>query len=505
MKLLGTIYVGSYETTCSVYELKRGKRPKRIDEMRLPVPIVHDITRNGRVSMETTERLTSALSEMKQTMDGLGTDQILIYCGATLHMADNELFVLSQIRMCTGLVPKVLRNSEQRFFEYEAAAAVPGFEDWVRGTACMADIGGASLQLTIFSNGTIETTQHLQLGTFHVRENLIKLEKLPDATEQLSDVIDKEFDIFQKMYLGDRKVDTIIILEDQLVLPLERMRNSTGNVDRTRSDVLERIDRAVTRRDSAMDASFVTETFEDSMIRSVLLLHRQLLKTIRGERVLIPSVTINDGIACHFANEFRLGGNQHDFRADVISAARRISKRYGSYQPHLDALVKSALQIFDAMKKYHGMGVRERIMTEVACILHDCGKYISIARAPECSCQIILSSEILGLTHKEREMVASIVQYNREKIPPYSDLKEHFTEEEYWTIVRILAILRVANALDRSHKQKLKDVSVHVRKKELVILVRAEDPVELEKGMFDEKADFFENVYAIRPVIRERS
>ncbi len=42
----------------------------------------------------------------------------------------------------------------------------------------------------------------------------------------------------------------------------------------------------------------------------------------------------------------------------------------------------------------------------LAAILHDCGKFISMSAPGECAYQIIMSTEILGISHMEREMVA---------------------------------------------------------------------------------------------------
>ena len=52
----------------------------------------------------------------------------------------------------------------------------------------------------------------------------------------------------------------------------------------------------------------------------------------------------------------------------------------------------------------------------VVAILHDCGKYISISEAANCSYTIIMSSEILGLSHREQEMVATTLAYNRKEL-----------------------------------------------------------------------------------------
>ncbi len=101
-------------------------------------------------------------------------------------------------------------------------------------------------------------------------------------------------------------------------------------------------------------------------------------------------------------------------------------------------------------------------------------------------------------------MVALIASYNRRDLPPYRNLADRISKEDYWIMVELLAILKVANAMDRSHKQKFKNISMSVRNKELVITIEASDSISLEKGMFNNKADFFEEVFAIRPVIKEK-
>ena len=140
----------------------------------------------------------------------------------------------------------------------------------------------------------------------------------------------------------------------------------------------------------------------------------------------------------------------------------------------------------------------------VVAILHDCGKYISISEAANCSYTIIMSSEILGLSHREREMIATTVAYNRKELEAYEDVADRFTQKEYMTMVKLLAILKVANALDRSHRQKFKEIKMSVRKGKLDIVVESSDSIVLEKGLFEEKADFFEEIFSIRPQIRER-
>ena len=90
------------------------------------------------------------------------------------------------------------------------------------------------------------------------------------------------------------------------------------------------------------------------------------------------------------------------------------------------------------MKKVHGLGRRERLLLQVAAILHDCGKYISFANGPSCSYDIIMASEIIGLTHKEREIIANTVLYNTWPLPDYEDLADKLDHDSYLTVANFL-------------------------------------------------------------------
>ena len=172
-----------------------------------------------------------------------------------------------------------------------------------------------------------------------------------------------------------------------------------------------------------------------------------------------------------------------------------------------EILQRLALTIFDNTKELHGLTQRDRLLLQIATILHDCGKYISVVNLGDCSYNIIMSTEIIGLSHIERLIVANVVRYNHEEFDHYGSSSYYIkglSKEEYLRVTKLTAILRVANGLDRTHKQKFKDVKVSVRDKEMVINIDTRDDITLEKGLFTNRADFFEEVFGIKPVIKQK-
>lgn len=143
---------------------------------------------------------------------------------------------------------------------------------------------------------------------------------------------------------------------------------------------------------------------------------------------------------------------------------------------------------------------------QIATILHDCGKYISMVNLGECSYSIIMATEIIGLSHLEREIVANVVKYNHLEFDYETDeYKNQMVDKAFYLkIAKLIAILKLANGLDRSHKQKFKNIKISLKEEELIIMADTAEDITLEKGLFDERAVFFEEVYKIRPVIRKK-
>ena len=230
---------------------------------------------------------------------------------------------------------------------------------------------------------------------------------------------------------------------------------------------------------------------------------RQILRITGADLLWLPGVCLCDGIVYDYAEKKKYFVSSHDFEKDIISSAHEISRRYNGSQERSKTLEKIALKIFDSTSRIHGMGSRERLLLQIAAILHDCGKFISMNDLSECAYHIIMATEIIGLSGGEREIVANVVRFNHSRFVYYEE-QTAIDRERYSVIARLTAILRAANGLDRSHKHKFSDFKIRMKGDQLTITVDVRKDITLEKGLFDKKADFFEEIFNIRPVIKQK-
>jgi len=220
-----------------------------------------------------------------------------------------------------------------------------------------------------------------------------------------------------------------------------------------------------------------------------------------------------DGTAAEYAEEKKLIRFEHNFSNDIIAASRNMAKRYKCHMPHIQAVELAALKVFDSLKKYHGLKERERLLLQIAADLHSCGKFVTMRDATECAYNIIMGTEIIGLSHVEREIVANVVKYHIQKFRynevelqarPSRDSRLANPENLPLIIGKLTAILRLANSMDRGHAGKLSDCRLSVKGNMLVISTEYDGDVTLEAMSIAEKGDFFEEIFGIRPVLKQK-
>ncbi len=505
IQTFATIYIGSYEVSLKIFEFNTKKKVHEVDYIRSRIDLGKDAYSKNVIGYELVEELCDTLAEFSKVMEGYRVDQYEIYASEVLRDVNNEWFILDQIYLRTGFKVQVLSNSEHRFISYKSVAGRKEFEKMIQTSAAVVDVGGAGLQITLFRQGQLISTQHILIGTVLLRDRLLDRSHTLDSFKtQMEEYISKKLVAFQKQYV-DEPVENVIFLGDYCMELIQKVdkNHQEENIVKTEK-LLKYIQKLQKKNLEEIAGELNLANEQDPLVLPAIYLFKDLIEKLDSQFVWVPGSDINDGIAYDYAERNKLVKQTHDFDRDVISAARNLAIHFRSDLPHIEALRNLSAQIFDAMKKIHGMGSRECLLLQASALLHDCGKYVSIANGPECAYHIILSSEIIGLSHFERKIVATTVLYNTLESDFQEELTEKLGQESYVTALKLAAILRVANALDQSHKQKFQNLRISFKERVLIITVESFEDISLEQTLFASKTAFFEHVFSIKPVLREK-
>lgn len=509
MKTFAAIDVGSFELSMKVFEISAKAGMREIDHIRRRIDLGTDTYATGKMAYERVDELCRYLNEYVQIMKTYKVSEYKAYGTSAIRETENTIIILDQIRQRTGISIDVLSNSEQRFLDYKSIAFKgEAFNKFIEKGTAIVDIGGGSIQISLFDKDTLVATQNMRLGVLRLRDVLNHLNAGSRQYRSLiEEMADSQLTVFKKLYLKDRRINNIIIVDDYISALVQKkfFSEKVGEYVGVKSfgKFIEMF-----RGKTPQELTRLLDMPEDSieLLYISFFLLRRIIAAMDAELLWAPGVTLCDGIAYEYAQNNKVILPVHDFEQDIIACAQNISKRYMGSRKRSETLEKIAMTIFDSMKRVHGLGKRERLLLQIATLLHDCGKYISMVNLGECSYSIIMATEIIGLSHVEREIVANIVKYNHMEFEYYDEVGRVSTldRESYLKIAKLTAILKVANGLDRSHKQKFKDVKTLLRENVLTITVDTNEDISLEKGMFNNRADFFEEVYSVRPVIKQK-
>ncbi len=500
------IDIGSYEVSIKIFELSKKIGLHELNHVRYRMELGKEAYASGRLDMDMVEGLCDILEDFKRIMAEFGVSEYRACATSAFRELDNPIIVIEQIYQRTGIRVEILSNAEQHFLGYKSIAAIEaGFKKMIQKGTAILDVGGGSLQVSLFDKDALVTTQSLKMGSLRIRERLKELEKQTIHYEQLiEEFIRNDITGFQRLYLKDRDIKNVILMGDFLTDTIfqEEMKDKII----TRTEFMKRYEEVVSKSETALTEELGIDPEYASLVIPTMVICKNFLDIFNAESVWVPGVALLDGIAYDFGEKKKIIKSAHNFENDILVAARNIAKRYSSGKNHIQGTTNLALAIFDSMKKVHGMGARERLLLQIAVQLHDCGKYISMSDVAECSYRIIMATEVIGLSTEERQIIASAVRYNTTEFVYYekNDNGSGVDRNRYLLVAKLTAILRLANAMDRSHYQKVVGLKAVLKERELQLVIDSTRDISLELGLLKDKVEFFEEVFGIRLVLRRK-
>lgn len=500
------IVIGSKNMLMKVYEISGGKGFRTVDEIRYEYELGKEAYFTRKITFAQIEEICNVLMEFQQRMREYAITEFRCYATSAIRNAKNQVSVLNQIKIRTGVDVIMLSNSELRFLMYKGIQVLDiDFNKIIEKNTAILDIGSGSVQVSLFDKQALYMTQNLDIGTVKVRGFLESVENnVLDYISVLEEYIQYEFDMFKSGYLKDKDIKNVIAIGDE-IKNINRLIPELHLTDTMSYEQILYIYKKIKKASYQDIALKYGLSIEDArMVLPSVLIYKTFLERSKADTVYICATNLCDGSVVDYAQETKKIKLSHDFYQDIVASAKYIGKRYRYSKVHAQYITDLALEIFDKTKKFHGLIQRDRLILEISAILHDIGKYVNLNDPGKNGYQLIMSTEIMGLSHREREEVANIVLYNTQELPDTDELDTAFWREEYLRIAKLSSILRLANALDRGHKQKLEKCSMTRKGKELIISLETNQDITLEITRFSKKAETFSEFTGITPVLKQK-
>lgn len=190
---------------------------------------------------------------------------------------------------------------------------------------------------------------------------------------------------------------------------------------------------------------------------------------------------------------------------ETFAACIRLGRRYGFEEEHSRQDARLAVQIFDQTSDLHHLDDEYRDLLHCAGLLHDIGYVEGYWGHHKTAYRYIMKADLPGLSEREKRIVANVARYHRGARPKASHRGFASLDADDQEIVTILgAILRLADGLDRSHTDAVRNLDTWLDDDRLVLLVDCPFGCSAEVWAGEKKGRFLGEVFDLRVEVRQR-
>ena len=498
-KTFAAINVGSNEISMKICEITPRKGARELDTVKTIIELGSDTYNKGYIEENNLNKLCDTLIKFRRKMKEYDVSDYRAYASSAVREAENASMIIQRIKMCTDFDVQILSNSEQRFMNYKAFVATGMDVDVAtHKNNALLDIGAGSLQISIFDRRNLVQTQNLPIGAVRIRDYLTRFgSDTVDLETLMEEYASNAIIEFRNLFLNDKDIKSIIAIGDGInnlkkVGPELSIANS---ISREQFRILYK--RVVDIKPEDLAERYGIPYERATLMLPMAIIYQSFLDNSRAEEILTPNVIFCDGIIADYMDKQGTFLMDKNFDQDILASVNTIAKKYKVNRAHVQNVSDNALAIFDSIRKLHGLGKRERLQLQIAAILHNCGKFVNMKDVSLISYHIVMATEILGLSHKEREEIANAVYYNGFYLPSELRASGRIGSADYMKVAKLTAILRLADVLDKSYKQKITNLRISLHDNTLVIYTDTLEDITLEAGMFKTNNILFEKVYGV--------
>ena len=505
--IFAAIHLGSEKISLQIIEYTDLNKYKIVEEAGKRVKLGEETFKHNKIPFSMVTEICDILKGYKRLMDAYGVKDYVVEATTAVREAENQVYFLDQVKVKTGLRVDVVDMPREIFTKFTSILRTlekerPALAD--SGTL-LVDISSGGLGITYMKGKTIKYQQNLHIGIIRIKEDFDRNQRSSSnfgetLTEYISSTLGPVKEALAKenikyLVLSGTETELMLKMLGKKVVPnkIEHMKvaDFKSFYDRLRKMNLNKIIKAYGIQQSSAE-----------LIWPTIILYQQLLALTPAKEIIITPDRFIDGMKTLYIANKANPEYIKSLESTLMSLIHSIGERYYYDKKHAVQVERLALLIFEAVKKAHGLTNQDRIMLRAACGLHDIGKYICLRSHAKYSYETIMSTDILGFSDRAKEIIALTAYYHSHLLFETRKSRSPKVDKDIVPIVaKLAAILRLADAMDRSYLQKIKNAKVAIEGNELIIRAKSKADLTLEEWSFENKGSFFEEVYGLVPVL----
>ncbi len=505
--IVAVIDIGSTAIRLVIAEVYSDGEWKMLDKASRPVDLGKDVFLKGNISRTSMSLSLEILSGFVEVLKGwqIGKENVHVIATSALREARNRDTFTDRVELQTGFLINTIEGIEENRLTYFAVRYALKDANLRFGQlhSLILEVGGGSTEIILLERGKIVAAHSMSIGTVRLEQQIRSIFGSTDYLNQFlteniraaGDVIDTEFKMKRiRNFIavgGDMRLAAGISGEQGgKHFRIIEKQEFDGFVDEIKGLP---IDECAHR--------FQIPYNEAECLAAALLIYQSFMEKTSATRLIVPDLSIREGLLLSLALEPD-PKIQEEFKSQVIASAVSLGRKYHVDEDHARHVTNLALSLFDQLQKFHGLDRLCRLLLEVGGLVHDIGTYVRSSGHHKHGQYIVSNSDIFGLHRDEISIVSNVVRYHRKALPTTSHIEYISLPRERRIVVsKLAAILRVADALDKGHMQRIEKGKVEIKGDELLMHNSHTGDISIERYGLARKVNMMEEVFGLKVVL----
>ncbi len=505
--MTAVIDIGSTAIRMVIAEIFSEGSWRIVDRAEKPVSLGRDVFVNGKISRNSMMQSLQILGGFREILKGwqIEEENIQVIATSAIREARNRDNFIDRVAVKTGLKISIAEGIEENRLTYMAVQwAIQELKGSIsRSNSIIIEVGGGSTEVMVLHRGKMAAAHSLNIGTVRMDQQITStsgqnynLQRfLHERVNTMCEMLETEVKMLGLKYFiavgGDARIAA----------------RQIGRVIRENYSIIEKEDFAAFVHqlqnwtlDQIVQELQIPYT-DAEMLLPGLFIYFLFLERTSAERLIVPSVSIREGVLLSVASGPDPVTKQN-FVSQVVASAKGLGRKYHYDEEHANHVTKLSLSLFDSLMEEHGLDQHARLLLHISAILHDIGSFVNTSGHHKHSQYLVSNSEIFGLHRDDIIIVSNVLRYHRKSLPQPSHRSYiSLSRKERVLVMKLAALLRVADALDRAHSQRISKFTIEQRETEVVLNCEYQGDISLERMALDYKGNLFEEVYGLKVVI----
>jgi exopolyphosphatase / guanosine-5'-triphosphate,3'-diphosphate pyrophosphatase len=499
---IAAIDVGSNAIRLAIATVDATGQYQVIHNAREAVRLGHDVFDTGRISDVTAKAALEAFRRFREQLSKYSVTRFKAVATSALREAENGESLVAMVAKRHRIPISIIGPEEEARLVHLAVKERVQLNGKI---ALLVDIGGGSVEISLGNKSGILSTQSYAMGSVRLlrilRQRRLNGNRFNQLVSRYVDVTNRRL----QKELGGQSIEMCIGTGGSIesIGDIRRALFNKRNSTRITTNELA----AVSRKLQSLTIEERVQQFHlrpdrADVISPAAVVLQNILRQAGVREILIPGVGVKDGLLSEIVWEILYHGKHLD-RDQVMSSSFQLGRKYGFDEKHGVAVSRLALQIFDQTVHVHNLDGENRMILEVASLLHDVGQYIGVSNHHKHTFYLLQAGPIIGLSPMQIQVVANVARYHRKSVPRLVHESFQALSPKQRTVVSTLAsILRVADAIDRQHADCVQSVNLAFKRQRITLRLKGSGDLLLAKWAVAKRSDLFESIFG-RIVIEE--